>query len=146
MGISAGIFSLIMTVVSIAYQYQQSRAAQKRFLKQQAEAKNRAEEAKGFQISVDYAAGPVAIQYGRGKLGGTRVHHATANTVNLIPPASGGVSIGTMSGLVHSYYSYFNSKGKEQKLVGGNGLLVFQQVLGHGGISRILTVDVNDLP
>lgn len=140
------LLSFVFTVISIAYQYAQQRAAEKRFKKQQAEAANRAEEAKGFQLTVEGTVNPIGIPYGRALLGGLRAFHAVTSDVAISPPAGDGIQLKTITkARATSYYTTYSSSGKERKHVGGNGVLLVQQVLGYGRLTELLTMEVNEL-
>lgn len=53
-------------------------------------AKSAAEEAKGFQISTEEPVSTIPVQYGRAKLGGTRVYHKTLPSYVYAAPGAGG--------------------------------------------------------
>ena len=86
-----GLFtSLLLFAFSVVMQQQAARSARKRQKKLEQEAKERADAAKGFQISAEGEASLLPIQYGRGILAGVRVYHNTSNTLNIVAPAVGG--------------------------------------------------------
>jgi len=72
-------------ILATSIYYQRSRQK-----KLEARAREAAEAAKGFQLSIEEPVSPIPVQYGRGKLGGVRVFHKTSGNYVYAAPAVGG--------------------------------------------------------
>jgi hypothetical protein len=123
------IAGLILAVISVVYSYVQNQKAQERFKKMQAEAEKRADEAKGFQVTVEAESAPLYIPYGRNLAGGNRIYHHLFGSVNLSSPAAGGVTFRTLGDGGGSKAQY----------------MMVQQTICFAGINRIVHVLVDEL-
>lgn len=84
-------FSMFMMAVSMIMQHAAASAARKRQRKMEKQAKERADAAKGFTVPVEGEASVLAIQYGRGLLGGVRVAFTSESVLNVTAPVGDGV-------------------------------------------------------
>ena len=80
----------IIAIVSLVYSVASSIDSMRRQKHMQRDAEKRADEAKGFQVVVEAEIKSLCLQFGRGLVGGVRVHHYLSSDYIYKPPAEGG--------------------------------------------------------
>lgn len=82
--------STVIAIVSLVFSVASSVDAMRRQKHMQRDAEKRADEAKGFQVVVEAEIRSLCMQFGRGLVGGVRVHHYLSGDYVYKPPADGG--------------------------------------------------------
>ena len=120
-----------LTIASAAYQASRAAAARRA-------AEERADAAKGFEISVQGESFNLPIVYGRNKVAGGQTGHRVAGEFSFASPDTGGTA--------HTIPDWSSSENlSASEAVGKNSYLVMQQAICQGEINKILHIDINDL-
>lgn len=123
-----------ITYALAAYSMYSSIQAQAQARKARKEAEAKADAAKGLQLPVEAQAAPLGVFFGRNLIGGVRVYHNTSNSFVYAAPAANCTAFAPANSLSA------NITGKKHEF------LYIQQVLSCGELSRIISVDIDEMP
>jgi len=129
-------FVVAVTILNAGYQYTQQQAAKKKAAEAQRRADELADQRKGFELTTEGEVSVLPILYGKGKVGGVRVFHATASSyVHVAGNADKSFKAGS---LVLPTTLPKTVKGEK------NEYLIFQQAICKRGLTKVYDVTIDD--